>query len=515
MLIFLLGYVVLDWASYIHPLHGLNITPWNPAPALGLVFLLRFGKTMLLPLALAILSADIGVRHLPAALPITILLALVLTTGYGLIAAVLRRFGHTTIFNDRYGLFQWVVIITLGTLLNSAVFVGALTIAHLIPYEEMGYAFLRYAIGDSVGVLVTMPVLWLLIDESGRARLRLMVLQHTVLWHLVLTACALWVAFGLGAQADFKYFYVLFLPMAWAAARQGLTGALLSATLIQGGIISAAQSLGFSTVTVLEIQLLAVVLVLFGFFLGVVVDEQKRISVELNQTLRLAAAGEMTGALAHELNQPLTALSAYGTACEQLLEQGETGACLRDTIHRMVAESFRAAEVLRRLRDFFRTGATQLESVAINDLLHAVTHSFKEKAQQQQIQLRIDDVPACLVCVDRLQMEVVLRNLLSNAFDAVAEQVSGTRQIRFSAQVEGAGRICICIEDSGPGLSAATAARLFEAFQSTKSSGLGLGLAISRAIVEAHGGQLWAEVTGHGVFKLLLPVESEAHHASA
>jgi len=110
---------------------------------------------------------------------------------------------------------------------------------------------------------------------------------------------------------------------------------------------------------------------------------------------------------------------------------------------------------------------------------------------------------------DRLQLEVVLRNLLTNAFDAVAGQPPGQRKVRVSAFPEGAGRICVRIEDNGPGLSGAAAAKLFKAFQSSKSNGMGLGLVISRAIAEAHGGHLMAEVSDHGVFNLVLPTEGK------
>jgi C4-dicarboxylate-specific signal transduction histidine kinase len=115
--------------------------------------------------------------------------------------------------------------------------------------------------------------------------------------------------------------------------------------------------------------------------------------------------------------------------------------------------------------------------------------------------------------VDRLQLEVVLRNLLANAFDAVAALGTGKRHIRISAQPGGTGRVRVRIEDSGQGISEATAARLFEAFQSSKASGLGLGLVISRAIVEAHGGHLWAEVAPQGLLFLELPTEGTADDA--
>lgn len=515
VLVLLAGYVVLDWASYIHPLYGLNITPWSPAPALGLVFLLRFGRNAALPLALAILIADAWVRQLPASLPASIGLAALLTLGYWAVAEGLRRrLAGGGIFGDRRGLLEWAGIVAAGTLLNSLIFVSALSLGNLIPAGKAQEAFVRYWVGDGVGVLVSMPILWMLLDERGRAQLRAMVMTWESLGYLAATGAALWVAFGVGAEADFKYFYVLFLPIVWAAARQGLAGAVFSAAIVQIGIIGAVQLLGLSAVTLLEIQTLAVVLALFGFFIGIVVDEKQRVSAELRQTLRLAAAGEMAGALAHELNQPLTALSAYGTACEQLLEQGETGERLRETIRRMVSESFRAADVVRRLRDFFRTGATRLERIALGELLASAASPFAARAQQQGIELSVDPAPPYGLWADRLQLEVVLRNLLSNAFDAVAEQPARQRRIRLSAHPEGAGRVCVRVEDSGPGLSGATAARLFEAFQSSKASGLGLGLAISRAIVEAHGGSLWAEVTDHGLFKLVLPTEGKADDAA-
>jgi C4-dicarboxylate-specific signal transduction histidine kinase len=115
-------------------------------------------------------------------------------------------------------------------------------------------------------------------------------------------------------------------------------------------------------------------------------------------------------------------------------------------------------------------------------------------------------MPAVNLLVDRLQMEVVLRNLLANAFDAVSESPRQPRRIWVTAALESNDRVCLRVEDSGQGLSARQAARIFEPFESTKSSGLGLGLSVSRAIVDIHGGRLWGEVANHGVFKIELPV---------
>ena len=505
---FITGYVFLDWASYIHPLYGLNITPWGPAPALGLILVLRFGLHGAIPLFIAILIAEATVRGLPTFLPVTIGLSFLLTAGYTVTGMILRRYlPEGGVFNNRRGLLIWSGIVIAGTLLTSLAFISVATLIGLIPVSGWTDALIRFWIGDGVGILVSMPLLWMLSDAGGRMLLRTAILRWETLGNVGVVLLALWIAFGVGAEADFKYLYILFLPIVWAASRQGLAGAVVSAALVQIGIIAAVQFLQFQAVTVIEIQMLALFLALVGFFIGVVVDEYQRISIELRHSLRMAAAGEMAGALAHELNQPLTAISAYGNACQQLLEQGDTGERLRDTIGRMVSECFRAAEVVRRLRDFFRTGATKLERLPVVDLMVAAAAPFQDLARRDDILFALPTSPEGTLLADRLQLEVLLRNLLSNAFDAVNSQHTGKRWVLLGAERESGNRLCIKVEDSGRGISGLNSERIFEPFHSNKSSGLGLGLAISRAIAEAHGGTLWAETSDHGVFKLVLPLE--------
>jgi two-component system sensor kinase FixL len=129
------------------------------------------------------------------------------------------------------------------------------------------------------------------------------------------------------------------------------------------------------------------------------------------------------------------------------------------------------------------------------------------QAKQQGIALVLHPAPPCALWADRLQLEVVLRNLLANAFEATAERPEAERQVRVSTHLESSGRVCITVEDSGPGVTEEMVEHLFEAFHTSKASGMGLGLAISRAIIEAHGGSLLAEVADHGVFKVFLPIE--------
>ena len=397
-------------------------------------------------------------------------------------------------------------------------------------------AVLRFGIGDMVGVVVSMPLIWMLASPASRQRLRDTVWRAETLGYLALAIGVLTLVFGSIATSEFKDFYFLFLPVVWAASRQGLYGTALMVFVLQAGIGALVKLNHAGDIAVHELQMLDAVLALVGFSIGIVVDELRQVSSDLKQSLRLAAAGEMAAALAHELNQPLTALGTYGKACEFLLERGESGAMLKSVVQRMIAESSRAAEVVRRLRDFFRTGAMKLEAIDARHLVAGVSQQFMAQLREREVVLNIEAVPAVQVLVDRLQIELVLRNLLANALEAVQEQPPGARRITVSGTkvdaVAGKGgrgtkgrqaserRACLhlTIEDSGKGVSQALAARLFEPFVSSKASGLGLGLVLSRAIMEAHGGALWAEVGDKGLFKMALPLvraEEPEHHVAA
>lgn len=502
---FVAGYVALDWISYLHEMHGLNITPWNPSLALGLVFWFRHGAATSIYWFIALLLGEVLVRGLPAPPVVTVVIAAVLTAGYGGIAEILQRaIGTRDLLYDRKHLAQWLLIVLAGTLVTSALYIAILYRAELIPVGDWQTALLRFWIGDFVGVVVTMPFFWCLFQRSER--LRAVVLSRDALGYVGLAAITLWIVFGFGTSNEFQFFYLLFPPIVLAAARQGIAGASFAAFVLQAGIMLAVRWTNVVAVTVFEVQLLAAVLAAVAFFIGVVIDEKERLGQELRLALRLAAAGEMAAALAHELNQPLTALTTYGKAAELLVDQGETGTRLRLAIRAILDESQRAAGVLRRLRDFFRTGATKLETIEFSKLIDVAIAPFSLEATKRGVTLRLKSMPCCRLHGDRLQLEIVLRNLLSNAFDSVATLPAADRWVEVAGMLEGQDSLRLSITDGGPGIAADAAERIFEAFQSTKSSGLGLGLAISRAIVEAHGGQLWAEAPGHGQFFLVLPV---------
>ena len=506
-LLFVAAFLLIDWLSFVHALYGLNITPWNPDPALGLAYWMRYGKRAALPWFAGNMLADILVRDNHAGWLMTTFSSALVTFGYGLIGEVLRsRFCDGNTYDNRATLFVWLEIVVIGSILNSLAYISLYYFTGLIPQGQWAVAFLRFGVGDIVGIVGSMPLLWMLFSDRRRDRLLTIILCRETLGYVALALLMLGLVFGHVANAGFEHFYFLFLPIVWAATRQGLHGAALIALVLQFGIMVVVKWPPVPNIPVVELQMLGTVLALVGFFIGVVVDEQKQAAEDLKVTLRLAAAGEMASALAHELNQPLTALAAYGKACKELLDRGEAGALLQGAIQKMIVESGRASDVVRRLRDFFRSGAMQLESIQVSAIVATIAEQFAAKFEQNDVELKILPIPPVSLRADRLQIELVLRNLLANSFDEVVKQAPGKRQITVLIEKLPGERVRTTVEDSGAGISSKTATHLFEPFASTKSSGLGLGLVLSRAIVEAHGGSLWAEVAGHGIFRFVLPV---------
>ncbi len=226
---------------------------------------------------------------------------------------------------------------------------------------------------------------------------------------------------------------------------------------------------------------------------------------ELNRSARLAAAGEMAAALAHELHQPLSAIRNYARAAQMLAPAAGTDGLM----HKVEREATRAAEVVRRLRDFFRGGASRLERITVRQLIEGALDPMREEAAQQRITLDTTIAGDGIeLLVDRVQIETVVHSLVGNAIEAIAAANAENRHIRVTAHDAQDGWVRCSVADTGPGISPAIADRLFEPFATTKPTGIGLGLAMSRSMIESHGGELWIErsaVSGT-VFHFSLPI---------
>jgi two-component system sensor kinase FixL len=495
-------YLVLDWASYIAPLGAFNITPWNPQPALAIVWMLLGGLHHLPVVTATIFVADVLIRAAPAGYAVTLLTAVTLSAAYAGIAWTLRllpRFDPGLRSARDLALFAAVALA--GTAAGGALFVGVLA-SSAPSFPGFFEPWLRFWTGDAVGVLVTAPLLLVAADAERRRAFGALLRRGEALAQLLVLSALLWLIFAGLPGNPAGHFYLLFIPLIWIALRGGMAGAIIAAGTVQIGVVLGMHSLGVDWLPAVELQALVAALTLTGLFLGTITDERSRAEQNLRETLRLAAAGEMAGAIAHEVNQPLTAASNYGQSALMMLESGQT-ARLEEAVRGMLAETERAAEVVRRLRDFFRAGSTRLEAVAAEDIAAAAERIGRQVIGSQPIELEVRREAALPpLYVDRLQIELVLRNLLANAVEALH---GGVGRVSVAVGRQGEARLRMVIADSGPGLAPDALGRIFEPFVSGKSSGMGLGLAISRAIVEAHDGTLVALPGGHGEFHLDLP----------
>jgi signal transduction histidine kinase len=508
---FVAAYLLLDWLSFIHPVVAFGVTPWNPQPALAIALLLLAGQRMIPVVLAAVVLSEILVRGAPATPAATLLASTALTLGYATTAQWLAGSAGPRIpLVSRGDLVRLLGAVGGGTLLTGAFFIGTLIASGYAPPGSAPRALLQFWIGDCVGIVVTLPVILAFVDRGRLERLGKSLSHPETLAQLAAAVLALWFVLR-GPPADqVKYFYLLFLPVVWVATRHGLGGAALAIGFIQAGIAIEVHGSAYESHTVFELQAEVIALAVTGLFLGVTVDEREHMGEELRQSLHLAAAGRMAAALAHELNQPLTALTSYAASARRLAAApAESREPLSGALDRVVGEARRAAQVVRRMRDFFRTGSVDLQPTRCDEVARAVVEAMRADALARGAEIRVDAAAMPVVLADALQLEIVLRNLVANALDALAP-APAPRTVVIGLRHDGGRFVEVTVRDNGPGLSPEARSRLFEPFATTRAAGMGMGLAICRAIVEAHGGTLRAGDGPGGVFVFTVPVGEAA-----
>jgi PAS domain S-box-containing protein len=237
-------------------------------------------------------------------------------------------------------------------------------------------------------------------------------------------------------------------------------------------------------------------------------EELQKTQAELAHVARVTTMGELTSSIAHEVNQPLAAIVTNGNACLRWLSNDPPNVEeARQTVTRMVKDGHRASEVVGRIRAFFRKTAPERVRVDINQLIEDVIAMVSSELRRNRVRVRTelpDDLPRVLC--DQIQLQQVLLNLLINAIEAMSA-VSGPRELLIMSRRDETGNVSVAVQDTGMGFDEQNAAQLFNAFFTTKSQGLGMGLSISRTTIEAYGGRLWAtrNDAGGATFQFTLP----------
>lgn len=244
-------------------------------------------------------------------------------------------------------------------------------------------------------------------------------------------------------------------------------------------------------------------------------DYEKRlhtIQAELAHVSRVTAMGTLATAIAHELNQPLTAIANYVETASSILADDSSeiaSPMIREALDECAKEAIRAGQIVRRLRDYISRGETERQVVSLARLVNEATALAFVGSGSQTVDMTVKIGENDRVLVDRVQIQQVILNLIRNALEAMHDLLHG--RLTISAVRREPGFIEMIVSDSGPGLAPEIAANLFAPFQSTKATGMGVGLSISRTIVEAHEGRIWVDASPYGgtSFHFTLPDAAE------
>ncbi len=504
LLLFCLGYG-LGFAALVRlasllpdlALHEL----WYPAAGLRFALMLRYGSRVAIPALLSEVivlaafgefAAGAGLDKVPA-----LLSASLSPLVYAIVIWFVVRRPRVALTLDRYTNLLWigaaaVIASALSAIVSTALVPHGPAIGSSSHMLAATIAWLR----ELLGILILAPVFLALVQVlEGRMRPRW---NGSLVFEIIIALAigALLVTF-VGATSRFVHWYPALLPVLWLAVRHGWTGAVVAVLAVALATIANVASAATPAAR-LEIQLFLLLQSGIGLLLGGLSTSRARMAANLKvretalaHLERLSLLGQMAASLAHEIAQPLSAISVFARAgSDSTADAARQGEALR----LIGKEAERLKAIIQRTRALSQNKPPRLRPVDLRAAITDLEPLLLLEASRYQASLHLElSKHAPMVQADEVQLQQVLLNLVRNAVEAVKDQPAESRIVIVRVAPPRHGQVEIAVIDRGHGLSEDELALMFKPFIGKTASGLGLGLAISRTIVEAHGGRLWAE----------------------
>jgi two-component system, LuxR family, sensor kinase FixL len=498
---FLAIYLTLNTLTRWYQYDELGITLWSPDDGLSLLLLIE--GTAFAPFVLVgEVLADVFINRVNHSLYATVVAEFALTVGYVALACFLRdRLRFDPRRADFANAITLLIAVPVATTFTSLAYCGSLHLTGSLPSGEFYSAMRHFWIGDTVGMIVIIPTATAVFIFLSKERWRWSSYDVVSCLGFIVGTCLAFAALiGAGRARDHDLFYLLFLPVIWMGMLQGYAGVAIALLVIQLVLFLTAAHLGFEWDDFDVLQLLTLVLSITGLVLGAVITEREQASrllreqrTELARMSAYATAGAMGMMLAHEISQPLSTVAAYLHAARRMLQSVATVGPAMEALGKAESETRRTREVLERVRDFVSSGKLELAPLDVLDIARKIRALCAEEANACNVYVEVEGVrPIPLVTADRVGIEQILYNIVANAIDAASER----RDAHGVVIVHVAGhddRVVVQIDDNGPGIAPEMAESLFEAYQTTKPRGMGLGLPLSLQIVKMHAGRLWCQ----------------------
>jgi two-component system, LuxR family, sensor kinase FixL len=520
---FIAVYFALNLLTEWHEFDRLGITLWSPDDGLSLALLIE--SVAFAPFVfLGAVLVDVLIAGVHRSIGVTMAAELFLTIAYVALALILK---YKLKFDMRQfrlaDVVAFLLFIPPGAALTSSIYCATLYIGGELSIDKVFVAMGHYWIGDTLGIITIIPATTAVFAYLSAPRWRW---SGYTLFTIFIFVLGIFLGFAALVGVGDKLYYLfnlLFLPVIWVAMREGYAGVALALVSIQLTLAVVTAFVGYNTTDFAILQLLMLVLSITGLLLGAVTTEGEDAALRLREQQRELArmasnarAGAMGMALAHEVSQPLSTVATYLHAARRLLQSSVASEPVMDALVKAEAEAQRAREVLERIRDFVSNGNLNLEALDLSVLARKIGALCGEEAAERGIQVEVESIgPVPLVEADGVQIEQVLINLVGNAIDAASERpdARGRVIIRVEARADA---IAIQVEDNGRGVASELVDNIFDAYQTTKPRGMGLGLHLSRRIVQRHAGRLWWEPirTGGARFVVELPTDGSSHNAA-